>query len=73
MTVYVPPATADRLMGRLTAVAGRYRWALSVRTDSAALLEADLAILDSGGILVARPRVGSAALEQARVLAAVLR
>ncbi|HEY6210178.1 MAG TPA: hypothetical protein VIW28_14035 [Gemmatimonadales bacterium] len=69
VTVYVTPESADRLVGRLTAVAARHQWSLSVRTDSAARAEADLAIVDSAGALVARLRAGSAAASQARQLA----
>src|SRR5436309_76360 len=35
VTVYLPPKTADRLAGRLQAVAARRQWALSIRTDRA--------------------------------------
>ena len=56
-------------MGRLTAVAASRQWVLSVRTDSAALAEADLVIADSGGVLVGRARSGSAAATQARQMA----
>jgi hypothetical protein len=66
VTVYVPAASAERLMGRLQTVAARRQWVLSIRTDSAALAEADLAIVDSGGRLVARVRSGSPAADQAR-------
>ncbi|MGH7547469.1 MAG: hypothetical protein ACREMM_04760 [Gemmatimonadales bacterium] len=69
VTVYVPPKSVDRLMGRLTTVAAQHRWVLSVRTDSAALGEADLVIVDSGGRFVGRPRPGSAAAAQARQMA----
>jgi hypothetical protein len=74
VTVYVTPKAVDRLMGRLTGVAASHQWALSVRTDSAALVEADLVVADSAGLLVGRLRSGSPAAAQARVLAdAVLR
>jgi hypothetical protein len=74
VTVYVPPKTADRLMGRLQMVASQHQWALSVRPDSAALADADLAIVDSAGRLVGRVRGGSPAAAQARQMAdAVLR
>ncbi|HKW41842.1 MAG TPA: hypothetical protein VJN39_11390 [Gemmatimonadales bacterium] len=66
VTVYVPAKMAEQLMGRLQSVAARRQWALSVRTDSAALVEADLAIVDSGGRLRARVRPGSPAAQQAR-------
>ena len=69
VTVYVAPELADRLMGRLTAVAARHRWSLSVRTDTAARTEADLAIVDSAGTLVGRLRAGAAAASEARQLA----
>jgi len=69
VTVYVPPKTADRLVGRLQAVAARRQWALSIRTDSAALADADLAIVDSAGTLVGRVRAGSPAAAQARQMA----
>ena len=74
VTVYLPPKTADRLAGRLQAVAARRQWALSIRTDNAALADADLAIVDSAGTLVGRVRAGSPAAAQARQMAdAVLR
>jgi len=69
VTVYLPPKTADRLAGRLQAVAARRQWALSIRTDSAALADADLAIVDSAGTLVGRVRAGSPAAAQARQMA----
>lgn len=72
VTVYLPPKTADRLAGRLQAVAARRQWALSIRTDSAALADADLAIVDSAGTLVARVRAGSPAAAQARQMADVV-
>lgn len=68
VTVYVPPDAVDRLMGRLTAVAASHQWALSVRTDAAALAEADLVVADSAGALVGRLRPGSPAAAQARQL-----
>src|SRR5438034_991630 len=74
VTVYVPPRAIDQLMGRLTRVAASHQWALSVRTDSAAVREADLVVADSAGALVGRLRPGSPAAAQARQLAeAVLR
>ncbi len=74
VTVYLPPRAVDQLMGRLAAVAARHQWALSVRTDSAAVREADLVVADSAGALVGRLRSGSPAAAQARQLAdAVLR
>src|SRR3989442_2717471 len=39
--VYVPPDAVDRLLGRLTANAARDPWALSLRTDLAALPQLD--------------------------------
>lgn len=69
MTVYLPANVVDRLVGRLQMVAARHEWALSVRTDSAALAESDLAIVDSAGTLVGRVRPGSPAGAQARQLA----
>ena len=72
VTVYLPPKAADRLVGRLQAVAARRQWALSIRTDSAALADADLAIVDSAGTLVSRLRVGSPAAAQARQMADAL-
>ena len=69
VTVYVTPKAIDRLMGRLTSVAASHEWALSVRTDSAAVAEADLVVADSAGVLVARLRSGSLAAAQARQLA----
>ena len=68
VTVSVPPDAVDRLMGRLTAIAARHQWALSVRTDAAALAEADLVVADSAGALVGRLRPGSPAAAQARQL-----
>ncbi|HMH84079.1 MAG TPA: hypothetical protein VK531_14525 [Gemmatimonadales bacterium] len=69
VTVYLPANVVDRLVGRLQMVAARHEWALSVRTDSAALAESDLAIVDSAGTLVGRVRPGSPAGAQARQLA----
>jgi xanthine dehydrogenase molybdopterin-binding subunit B len=69
VTVYAPSESADRIMGRLTAVAGRHHWTLSVRTDPEALAEADLVIVDSAGTLVGRPRAGSPVAAQARQMA----
>lgn len=69
VTVYVTPEIADRLMGRLQFVAARHQWTLSVRTDTAALREADLVIVDSAGTLAPRVRSGSAAAAQARQMA----
>jgi hypothetical protein len=69
VTVYLGPKLADRLVGRLQAVAARRQWALSIRTDNAALADADLAIVDSAGTLVGRVRAGSPAAAQARQMA----
>lgn len=69
LTVYLPPKTADRLVGRLQAVAAQHQWALSVRTDSAALADADLVVVDSAAALRGRVRVGSPAAAQARQMA----
>jgi hypothetical protein len=74
LTVYAEPQIAQRLMGRVLDVAARHQWAVSLRTDSAALGEADLVIVDSAGRLVPRIRPGSNAAARARQLAdAVLR
>jgi hypothetical protein len=74
VTVYVAPGIADRVMGRLQLVAARHQWALSVRTDSAAVGEADLRIVDSAGRWVGRVRPGSPLAAQAKQMAdAVLR
>jgi len=67
--VYVTPPAAERVMGRMMDAAARHDWALSVRTDSAALAEADIAIADSAGRLVARLRAGSPVSAEARTLA----
>ncbi|HYT03405.1 MAG TPA: hypothetical protein VEM13_00830 [Gemmatimonadales bacterium] len=72
VTVYVAPKVAERVMGRLQTVAARYQWALSIRTDSAAQADADLAIVDSAGVLVGRLRAGSPAAPQARQMAAAV-
>ncbi len=69
VTVYVPPKAVDRIAGRLQTIAAQHQWALSIRTDSAALAEADLAIVDSAGTLVSRVRAGSPATAQARQMA----
>lgn len=69
VTVYLPPKAVDRLMGRLQSVAARHQWVLSVRTDGAALGEADLAVVDSSGMLAAHVRPGSAAAVQAKQMA----
>src|SRR2546421_11300740 len=65
VTVYVPARMADQVMGRLQAVAARHQWALSVRTDSAALADADLTGVDSAGRPGAPGRSGSAVAPQA--------
>ncbi len=72
VTVYVPASAAERLMSRLSAEASRHRWTLSMRTDSAALREADLVVVDSAGTLVGRLRPGSPAAAQAKTLAEAL-
>ena len=72
VTVYLPPKAVDRMAGRLQVIAARRQWALSIRTDSAALAEADLAIVDSAGTLVGRVRAGSPAAAQARQMADVV-
>jgi len=69
VTVYVTAELADRVMAPLQAVAARHRWALSLRTDSGALADADLTIADSAGRPVTRVRRGSAVEAQARELA----
>jgi hypothetical protein len=69
VTVYLPSNLAERVMGRLQAVAARHQWALSVRSDSAALREADLVVVDSAGVLVGRLRPGSVAAAQAKTMA----
>jgi len=66
---YVTPPAAERVMGRMLDAAARHDWALSVRTDSAALAEADIAIIDSAGRLVARLRAGSPVMAEAHALA----
>ncbi|HYT71582.1 MAG TPA: hypothetical protein VEK78_09380 [Gemmatimonadales bacterium] len=69
LTVYAEPQTAQRLMSRVLDIAARHQWAVSLRTDSAALGEADLVIVDSAGRLVPRIRAGSNAAARARQLA----
>ena len=69
VTVYLPSKLADQLMGRLQGVAARHQWVLSVRTDSAALAEADLVIADSGGTPVGHVRQGARAGVQAQQMA----
>jgi hypothetical protein len=64
---------AERLLGQLQGVAARHQWVLSVRTDSAALAEADLVIVDSGGAPVGRVRQGARAGAQAQQIAEALR
>jgi hypothetical protein len=73
VTVYLPPNSAERLAGRLQLIAAQHQWALSVRTDAAAMAEADLAFVDSGGTLVGRVRAGAAAAPQARQMAEAVR
>ena len=69
VTVYLPSSMADRLMGRLQGVAAQHQWVLSVRTDSAALADADLVIGDSAGMPVSRVRPGARAGAQAEQMA----
>jgi hypothetical protein len=69
VAVYLPPKTADRLAGRLQVIAAQHQWALSIRTDTAALADADLAFVDSAGKLVGRVRGGSPVAPQARRMA----
>lgn len=73
VAVYMPSKLADRLMGRLQAVAAQHQWVLSVRTDSAALAEVDLIIDDSAGAPVGRVRLGARSAAEARQMADVLR
>ena len=72
VTVYVPPKVADRIAGRLQTIAAQHQWALSIRTDSAALADVDLVLVDSAGTLVSRVRAGSPAAAQARQMAAAV-
>jgi hypothetical protein len=69
VTVYVAPEVADRVMGRLQLVAARHQWALSVRTDSGAVADADLRIVDSAGHWVGHIRPGSAVAAAAQQMA----
>jgi len=73
VSVYMPSRMADRLMGRLQAVAAQHQWVLSVRTDSAALAEVDLIIDDSAGAPVGRVRPGARSAAEAQQMAEVLR
>ena len=73
LTVYVPPKSVERVMGRLQAVAAGHQWRLSIRTDRAARVDADLTIVDSAGTPVTRVRAGSAAAAQAEQMAEALR
>ena len=73
MTVYLPSKMADRLMGRLQGIAAQHQWVLSVRTDSAAMTEADLVIVDSAGTPVSRVRPGARAGAQAQQMADAVR
>jgi len=66
----VSDATVARLL--VCSLAGA-QWALSIRTDSAALADADLAIVDSAGTLVSHVRAGSPAAAQARQMADAVR
>jgi len=69
VSVYLPPKAVDRIAGRLQTIAAQHQWALSIRTDSAALADADLAIVDSAGTLVGHVRQGSPVAAQARQMA----
>jgi len=73
VSVYMPSRMADRLMGRLQAVAAQHQWVLSVRTDSAALAEVDLIIDDSAGAPVGRVSPGARSAAEAQQMAEVLR
>ncbi len=73
VSVYMPSRMAERLMGRLQAVAAQHQWVLSVRTDSAALGEVDLIIDDSAGAPVGRVRPGARSAAEAHQMAEVLR
>ncbi len=73
VSVYMPSKMADRLLGRLQAVAAQHQWVLSVRTDSAALAEVDLIIDDSAGAPVGRVRPGARSAAPAQQMAEVLR
>ena len=73
VTVYLPSKMADRLMGRLQGIAAQHQWVLSVRTDSAAMTEADLVIVDSAGTPVSRVRPGARAGTQAQEMADAVR
>jgi putative aminopeptidase FrvX len=73
VTVYLPSRMADRLMGRLQGIAAQHQWALSVRTDTAAMTEADLVIVDSAGSPVSRVRPGARAGRQAQQMADAIR
>lgn len=73
VTVYLPSKMADRLMGRLQGLAAQHQWVLSVRTDSAAMTEADLVIVDSAGTPVSRVRPGARAATQAQQMADAVR
>jgi hypothetical protein len=69
VTVSVPPGNGARLIDPLLTFAARNRWALSIRTDSAAARDADLVISDSAGRLVSHVRPGSPVGARARQLA----
>src|SRR2546421_4955307 len=69
VTVYVPARMADQVMGRLQAVAARHPWALSGRTDSAALADPHPTVAHSAGPPGAPGPSGSAAGDQAGPLA----
>lgn len=72
VTVYVPPRAAERMMGPIMNVASQHQWVLSLRTDSEAVAEADLILVDSAGRLVGRVRPGATAAAQARLLIATV-
>lgn len=69
VSVYLPPKTVERLMGRLQVVAAQHQWVLSIRTDAEALTDADLVVVDSAGVLRGRVREGSPAAVQAKQMA----
>ena len=69
ITVYVAPRAAPLVTNSLLDAAARHQWALSLRTDSAALAEADLVIVDSAGRPAARVRADSPVAAQAHELA----
>lgn len=70
LSAYVPRRAAERVMVQMLNVAARNGWALSIRTDSEAIGEVDLIVVDSAGKLGARARPGSPQSDAARRLAA---